>query len=162
MEPDPRDDLSGVDVARKVVILSREIGLPLGLDQIKLESLVPEPLQKWTPDTAQGAPSTAAQFVELMEAYDKQMSARIANAREQGKVLRYIGIVDARTGTASVELRTYDRTHPFAGLQLADNLIQIQSDRYHQRPLVIQGPGAGAAVTAAGVLADVLECIPKF
>ena len=153
-EPDPREDLSGMDVARKVVILAREIGMNLELDDVELESLVPAALQSWSPPDA--SLGIAEQFVEQLKQYDAQMAAKAAEASARDHVLRYVGVVDQKAGKVSVKLQSYPRSHAFAGLQWADNVIQFDTERYQPRPLIVQGPGAGAAVTAAGIFSDVL------
>ena len=153
-EPDPRDDLSGTDVARKVTILARACGIDVELDDVPVSSLVPEALQDWSP--ADGAVLADA-FVEEMGAYDAEKTELISSAEEAGMVLRYVGVVDVPAKTVSVELRQYPKTHPFAGTQFADNICAFSTERYQPQPLVIQGPGAGAAVTAAGIFADVIK-----
>jgi aspartokinase/homoserine dehydrogenase 1 len=145
-EPDPRDDLSGVDVARKLVILAREAGLDLSLDAVRVESLVPESL----------AGASAQAFLARLPEADAIMAARLASARDAGKVLRYVARL-GHDGTASVGLVPVDREHAFAHLRLTDNIVQFSTHRYADNPLVVQGPGAGPEVTAAGVFADLLR-----
>ena len=153
-EPDPRDDLSGTDVARKVTILARACGIEVDLDSIPVSSLVPGPLQDWSP--AEGEVLADA-FIKEMEAYDEEKAELIAKADAAGEVLRFVGVVDVEAKTCSVELRPYPKTHPFAGTQFADNICAFSTERYAPQPLVVQGPGAGAAVTAAGMYADFLK-----
>lgn len=153
-EPDPRDDLSGTDVQRKVIILAREAGLKLELEDVPVESLVPKPLQDWQPPP--GA-DLAEAFVKELAAFDDSMDALITDAEAAGEVLRFVGKVDVATGSASVKLTRYPKDHPFASTQFADNIVAISSKWYTPRPLVVQGPGAGAAVTAAGVFGNILE-----
>ena len=145
-EPDPRDDLSGTDVARKIVILAREMGGSLELGDVAIESLVPEALQSGTP----------AEFLAALPTHDGDMEARRLAASRDGKVLRFVGRV-TRDGAASVGLREYPPSHPFARVQLTDNIVLFRTRRYHENPLVVQGPGAGREVTAAGVFADLLR-----
>jgi bifunctional aspartokinase / homoserine dehydrogenase 1 len=154
-EPDPRDDLSGLDVARKMVILARELGLSLELADIPVESLVPEPLRDWT--YAGPAGGLADAFIKELAQHDGAMAARVTDATKAGKVLRYVGVVDVAARAARVELRAYAVSSPLGGLSFNDNLISISSDRYTPQPLVIQGPGAGPALTASGVFADILR-----
>lgn len=145
-EPDPRDDLSGMDVARKIVILAREMGLPLELRDVDVKSLVPEALQQGSVDT----------FLAALPDYDAPLEERRRTAAAEGKVLRFVAVVD-RAGRASASLREYPGTHPFARIQLTDNIVLFRTSRYHENPLVVQGPGAGPDVTAAGVFADLLR-----
>ena len=147
-EPDPRDDLSGTDVARKLLILSREIGWPLELDTISVESLVPECCE---------AGCSVEAFLDQLEDADAEFEARRAQAAAEDSVLRYIGRL--RNGEASVSLQAVSRDHPFYQLSGSDNIIAFSTQRYLERPLVVQGPGAGTEVTAAGVLADVLRVV---
>ncbi|HEY8521362.1 MAG TPA: bifunctional aspartate kinase/homoserine dehydrogenase I [Gammaproteobacteria bacterium] len=146
-EPDPRDDLSGMDVARKAVILAREAGLKLELSDIDVESLVPAAL----------ANASVDEFLERLADFDAPMAERAAAARREGKVLRYVADVDVRAGTARVELQSFPPQHPFANISLTDNIVQFVTGRYCDNPLIVRGPGAGPAVTAAGIFADLLR-----
>ena len=146
-EPDPRDDLSGMDVARKLVILAREMGMKLELDDVALEGLIPSQLATCPPD----------EFMSRLTELDAPMLARLEAARKAGRVLRYVAALDATGGRASVGLVELERTHAFANINLTDNIVQFVTGRYHQNPLVVQGPGAGPAVTAGGVFADLLR-----
>ena len=146
-EPDPRDDLSGKDVARKLVILAREIGLDLELDEVTLEGLVPDSLQA----------CDAAEFLERVTEMDAGMRARFRAAHSRGRVLRYVGRLDADTGEATVGLVEFDRSHLFANISLTDNVVSFTTARYDRNPLVVRGPGAGPAVTAGGVFGDLLR-----
>jgi len=156
-EPDPREDLNGVDVQRKVAILARECGVHLELSDIPVESLVPKDLESWSPSEAERAEGLAISFVRKLEPYDEVMAQRMAEAESKGEVLRYVGVIDVANGTAMVQLRAVPKSHPFAGTQHADNIVTFATARYTPRPLVVQGPGAGAAVTAAGAFADILR-----
>lgn len=147
-EPDPRDDLSGMDVARKVTILARESGLGLELSEVPVRSLVPEPLQQV---------DSADEFIARLPDFDAEMKAEAEAAAKEGKVLRYVGVVDVANGTGSVELRMYDASHPFAQLKGSDNIISFQTQRYDSQPLIVRGPGAGPEVTAGGVFCDLLR-----
>jgi aspartokinase/homoserine dehydrogenase 1 len=155
-EPDPRDDLSGTDVARKVTILARECGLKVELEDVPVKSLVPDALKDWMP--AAGKKLDEA-YIEELKPYDAEMEALIKEADAAGEVLRFVGKVDLEAGTASVKLSRYPKDHPFGALQFADNIVAISSKWYNPRPLVVQGPGAGAAVTAAGVFTNILESL---
>lgn len=148
-EPDPRDDLNGTDVARKVAILARECGLMLELEDIPVESLVPEPLR---------AVQSAEEYMKRLPDFDADMDSKLQEAKASGEVLRYVGIVDVKAGKGSVELRRYPASHPFAQLQGSDNIIAFTTARYgSKQPLIVRGPGAGADVTAGGVFSDLLR-----
>lgn len=153
-EPDPRDDLSGTDVARKVTILARQCGMNVELEDVPVESLVPKPLKDWSPKEGE---VLADAFIAEMAKFDAEKTELMAQAEAAGEVLRYVGIVDVVNQKVSVELRNYPKTHPFAGTQWADNICAFNTERYDPQPLVVQGPGAGAAVTAAGIYADFLK-----
>ncbi len=145
-EPDPRDDLSGVDVARKLVILARESGHELSLEDVAVESLVPASLQSASVDD----------FMARLNEVDAAFAQRLADARSRGSVLRYVAQFKPG-GQPSVGLVELPADHAFANLRLTDNVVQFTTGRYCDNPLVVQGPGAGPAVTAAGVFADVLR-----
>ena len=149
-EPDPRDDLSGMDVARKAVILAREAGLELELADIEVESLVPRELSS-------DAVASVDEFLDRLADFDASMAERFRAAEREDRVLRYVAEVDLSTGKASVSLRTYSRGHPFAGISLTDNVVQFVTRRYRDNPLIVRGPGAGPDVTAAGIFADILR-----
>lgn len=145
-EPDPRDDLSGVDVARKLVILAREAGYELSLEDVAVESLVPAALQGASVDD----------FMARLHEVDTGFAQRLADARARGNVLRYVA--QFKPGQQpSVGLVELPGEHAFANLRLTDNVVQFTTRRYCDNPLVVQGPGAGPEVTAAGVFADVLR-----
>jgi bifunctional aspartokinase / homoserine dehydrogenase 1 len=145
-EPDPRDDLSGADVARKLIILGREMGLGLELGDVKVESLVPRELTGGSID----------EFMSNLPRYDAGMKQRLADAQARGKVLRYTGRITS-AGEATVGLAELDRAHPFANIALTDNVVRFATRRYCNNPLIVQGPGAGPEVTAGGVFADLLR-----
>ena len=144
--PDPREDLSGMDVARKVVILAREMGMDLELDEVEVEGLVPEGLEE----------GSVEEFMSALPDHDEQMTALLDEARQAGQVLRFVGSID-RDGQASVKLCRYDEAHPFARIHLTDNIVQFRTRRYDENPLIVQGPGAGPEVTAGGIFADLLR-----
>ena len=145
-EPDPREDLSGMDVARKVVILAREMGVDVGLEDMEIESLIPPGLEEGTVD----------EFLDRLASHDEEMLATVAEAGADGRVLRFVGVIDPDAG-CHVSLRTYEADHPFARIKLTDNIVTFETARYHANPLVVQGPGAGPDVTAGGVFADLLR-----
>jgi aspartokinase/homoserine dehydrogenase 1 len=152
-EPDPRDDLSGTDVARKVTTLARESGVQIELDDIPVQSLVPKELE---------ACSTSEEFLEKLPQYDGEMTKLLEEAEAAGEVLRYVGAVDCKTGKGTVEMKRYPKSHPFAQLAGTDNIVLIGSKRYDPQPLVITGPGAGAEVTAGGVFSDLVRLCAHF
>lgn len=145
-EPDPRDDLSGMDVARKLVILAREAGWRMSLEDVSVESLVPPAL----------ATLPVEDFLERLDQLDAPMAAKLAEARNQGGVLRHVAHLD-RHGRASVKLAVLPAGHAFAHSRLTDNVVQFTTRRYCDNPLLVQGPGAGPEVTAAGIFADLLR-----
>lgn len=147
-EPDPRDDLSGEDVGRKLLILARVAGVKLEYEEISVENLVPE--------GARRAESTD-HFFDLLEKYDTDFENLLKKASEEGKKLCYIARYES--GNAVVKLEKIDASHPFYNLSGTDNILAIYSKNYDTNPLVIKGPGAGAAVTASGIIADILRLI---
>jgi aspartokinase/homoserine dehydrogenase 1 len=144
-EPDPRDDLSGLDVARKLVILAREAGRDLSLEDVAVENLVPASLRG----------VDRGEFIARLAELDAPMRARLDTASAQGLGLRYLARLD-RDGNAHVGLVGLPAEHACRNARLTDNLVQFRSHRYADNPLVVQGPGAGPEVTAAGIFGDVL------
>ena len=145
-EPDPRDDLSGMDVARKLTILARELGYRLEIGSFPVENLIPEDLRDLQTD----------EFMARLADYDDAMDTRFRDASSRGKNLRYVAELDEQGG-ASVVLKEVDGNDPFSHVRLTDNVVQFASERYSANPLVIQGPGAGPALTAGGVFGDLLS-----
>ncbi|HEX5169324.1 MAG TPA: bifunctional aspartate kinase/homoserine dehydrogenase I [Cyclobacteriaceae bacterium] len=145
-EPDPRDDLNGMDVARKILILAREAGWDLELKDIKVENLVP--------DSCRGEMSIEKFWIELAK-YDDDFGKMRQQAADQNTKLRYMAVLD--NGQVSIQLKSVNHQHPFYSLSGSDNIILFTTERYHERPMVIRGPGAGADVTAAGVFADIIR-----
>ncbi len=143
-EPDPRDDLSGQDVMRKLVILAREAGYEIEPNQVRVESLVPESAIKGSVDN----------FFEDGEALNQQMVQRLEAANELGLVLRYVARFDAN-GKARVGVEAVRVDHPLASLLPCDNVFAIESRWYRDNPLVIRGPGAGRDVTAGAIQSDI-------
>lgn len=147
-EPDPRDDLSGTDVARKLVILAREAGRDAELSDVSVESLVPDELRTAGRD----------EFMSRLVSFDGIFAERHARATAEGHVLRYVARCTA-DGEMTVRLLALPVNHPFAHGQSTDNIIAFRTRRYSHTPLVVQGPGAGPEVTAAGVFADILRVV---
>ena len=145
-EPDPRDDLSGMDVARKLIILGREMGLTLEMSDVRVEGLVPKELVE----------CGVEEFMARLPQFDAEMAAMLAEARGKNEVLRYVGRVDAK-GNATVGLVRLDARHAFANIALTDNVVRFATRRYCDNPLIVQGPGAGPEVTAGGVFSDLLR-----
>jgi len=145
-EPDPRDDLSGMDIVRKTVILAREVGYPVEVGDVPVKSLVPPHLVE----------VPVAEFMEQLSDIDEEMDGLLRNAQAENKMLKYVGSID-ESGNCRVELKGYPMDHPFARITGSDNIVAFTTERYRQQPLVIQGPGAGPEVTAGGVFADLLR-----
>ncbi|TCN86358.1 bifunctional aspartate kinase/homoserine dehydrogenase II [Shewanella fodinae] len=148
-EPDPRDDLSGRDMQRKLLILAREIGLELELDDIRLSSLVPAHLAEISVD----------EFLQRLPELDGELAQQYAAANEQGKVLRYVAALERTEQgvNAEVALQWVEPSHPYANLTPGDNVFVIRSAFYQGNPLIIRGPGAGREVTAAAVQSDLVQ-----
>ena len=145
-EPDPRDDLNGMDVARKALILSREAGWSLELSDIEVENLVPEEIR--------GEMGTE-EFMSALSKVDQHFDSLRKQAEAKNEKLRYMAVLE--NGKAKVSLASVNNQHPFHSLSGSDNIILLTTERYQERPMVIRGPGAGATVTAAGVFADIIR-----
>ena len=135
-EPDPREDLSGQDVGRKLLILARQIGWQIDMKDIQVQSLVKG---------------------RSLAGYDRDLARRLQRARSRGAVLRYVGTLKGGRGRAGIQ--EFPREHPFATTRGSDNILAFTTKRYAHTPLVLQGPGAGADVTAMGVFSDVLKLL---
>lgn len=144
-EPDPRDDLKGKDVARKLLIVAREMGMRLELRDISVESLVPKDLANLAAD----------EFLHRLPEVDEAWQSQMKRAAEKQKRLLYIGRIEG--GKAYVAVEMVDNVSSFGNLKGRDNIVVFTTKRYNETPLVVQGPGAGPVVTAAGVLTDVIK-----
>ncbi|CAG8798417.1 16505_t:CDS:2 [Racocetra persica] len=151
-EPDPRDDLNGLDVARKVVILGRITGMDLSLDTLPVENIVPEPLRNL---------ATSSEFLSRLPEFDSHFDNLKQAAKDNNQTLRYVGVIDPIGGESGVKLISLPLSHPFAALKGSDNIIAFTTQRF-PNPLIIQGAGAGAAVTAFGIFSDILKIADRF
>ena len=145
-EPDPRDDLSGMDVARKLTILARELGMNVEIGDFPVENLIPEDLRDLSTDD----------FLDQLGRYDRDMDDLYHQARDAGKRLRYVASLDEQ-GKLAVGLRQVDAGSALSHVALTDNIVRFTTHRYADNPLVVQGPGAGPEVTAGGVFGDLLN-----
>jgi bifunctional aspartokinase / homoserine dehydrogenase 1 len=145
-EPDPRDDLSGMDVARKILILGREAEQELEFEDISIQSMVPADCQHT---------ASVSEFFEKLSGHDGDFAKLLNEAKSKGEKLRFMATLE--DGKAKVGLKSLPDSHPFSSLKGSDNMILLTTERYHDRPMIIRGPGAGADVTAAGVFADVIR-----
>lgn len=147
-EPDPRVDLSGTDVARKVLILSRETGENTELENIEIQNILPEACIK---------ARNVEEFFKALEQNDDHFANLRDKALSENKVLRFLASIEP--GKTSVRLQSVDAQNPFYALSGSDNMIVFNTARYNERPLVVKGPGAGAEVTAAGVFAEIISVV---
>lgn len=144
-EPDPRDDLSGEDMARKFLTLARTLGINIEREELEVESLIPQELNNVDKEI----------FLAKLSEYDSNWKQRLSSAEERNETLRYTGKL--QDGNIRIGIESVPKGSPLGQLKGTDNLIQLYSDSYNDTPLVIQGPGAGKEVTAAGVLSDILK-----
>lgn len=153
-EPDPRDDLNGLDVARKLTILARLAGIPVeSPTSFPVQSLIPKELE---------SVSSGDEFLEKLPAFDSQMEETKTAAEKSGKVVRFVGSIDAVSKQVKVGLEQFDRSHPIASLKGSDNIISFYTERYGNNPLIIQGAGAGGEVTAMGVTGDLIKVVSQI
>ncbi|KAF1921190.1 homoserine dehydrogenase-domain-containing protein [Ampelomyces quisqualis] len=150
-EPDARDDLNGLDVARKLTILARLAGL-------QVESPTSFPVQSLIPKELESC-SSGDEFLQRLPEFDGQMDQAKQAAESEGKVIRFVGSVDVPNNKVKVGLEKVDKRDPIAGLKGSDNMIAMYTKRYGDNPLIIQGAGAGGEVTAMGVTADVVKVL---
>ncbi|KAF7191911.1 Homoserine dehydrogenase [Pseudocercospora fuligena] len=150
-EPDARDDLNGLDVARKLTILARIAGL-------NVESPTAFPVQSLIPKELESCKS-GDEFLQRLPEFDAQMDKIKEEATQEGKVVRFVGSIDVPSKQVKVGLEKFDASHPIAALKGSDNIINFYTKRYGSNPLIIQGAGAGGDVTAMGVTGDLLKVI---
>lgn len=147
-EPDPREDLNGLDVARKVLIIARETGMQINLSDIQVESVLPKAYEQM---------ATTEEFLQRLPELDEVFAQRIRKADKQGQVLRYVATLN--DGECKVSVESIAADNPLYGVKEGENVLAIYSQYYQPKPLVIKGYGAGPAVTAAGVFSDVLRIV---
>ncbi|KAI1472837.1 homoserine dehydrogenase-domain-containing protein [Daldinia caldariorum] len=153
-EPDPRDDLNGLDVARKLTILARLAGLPVeSPTSFPVQSLIPKELE---------SVASGDEFLQRLPEFDSQMEETKSAAEKQGKVVRFVGSIDVGAKAVKVGLETFDKSHPIAALKGSDNIISFYTKRYGANPLIIQGAGAGGEVTAMGVTSDLIKVLSQI
>ena len=146
-EPDPRDDLAGIDVARKVLILAREAGLSMELSDIDIEGLVPQAYMALDRD----------KFLQRLPELDAEWADRVSTAARDGRVLRFVGSIES--GRGRVGLRAVGPEHPLFSVKGGENALAFYTRYYSPVPLLLRGYGAGAQVTAAGIIADVMRTL---
>ncbi|EGD99481.1 homoserine dehydrogenase [Trichophyton mentagrophytes] len=157
-EPDPRDDLNGMDVARKLTILARIAGLEVeSPESFPIESLIPGELAK-----LEAGPKGTEEFMRLLPDFDGKMEDLQKKAEASGKVLRYVGSIDVPEKVVKVGLQSFDKDSAMAGLKGSDNIISFYTERYGELPLIVQGGGAGGAVTAMGVMSDLIKVLERL
>jgi homoserine dehydrogenase len=153
-EPDPRDDLNGLDVARKLTILARLAGLPVeSPTSFPVQSLIPKELE---------SVASGDEFLQKLTQFDSQMEETKVAAEKEGKVVRFVGSIDVAKKGVKVGLEKFDPSHPIAALKGSDNIISFYTKRYGANPLIIQGAGAGGEVTAMGVTADLIKVVERL
>jgi len=145
-EPDPRTDLSGKDVLRKLVILAREAGYPIEQEDVQIDNFIPaEYFEDGNIDT----------FMQRVKELDVPMEHLRQQYAAEGKNMRFVASLN--DGKATMGLQAVDRSHPLYQLEGSNNVILITTERYREYPMIIKGYGAGAGVTAAGVFADIIS-----
>lgn len=150
-EPDPRDDLNGLDVARKLTILARLSGLSVqSPTSFPVQSLIPKELESC---------SSGDEFLQRLPEFDGQMDELKSSAAKEGQVVRFVGSIDVPSKAVQVGLQKFDTSHPIAALKGSDNIISFYTKRYGSNPLIVQGAGAGAEVTAMGVTGDLIKVV---
>mmetsp|Transcript_53341 Transcript_53341/g.126908 ORF Transcript_53341/g.126908 Transcript_53341/m.126908 type:complete len:438 (+) Transcript_53341:16-1329(+) len=156
-ESDPRDDLSGLDLARKLLHLARALGMMIEIEDVKIESML-------SPDVAANSygnfrtdPAAVDQLIKDLSKSDDKWAAMSKAASAEGKVLRQVGVVDVVAGKVSVEVRAVDNQSPMFRLKAVENLVSFSTARYINSPLIVKGAAAGALLTATGLFAEILR-----
>ena len=144
-EPDPRDDLGGVDVARKALILARTMGWRVEMADVEVEPLYPKRMEGMG----------VAEFLDALPQLDEEYEVRQRKAEGEGRVLRYVAVLEG--GRVRVGLEGLEKDTPIGRLQGTENMVEYKTDVYNERGLVVQGAGAGGEVTASGVMGDMVE-----
>jgi homoserine dehydrogenase len=153
-EPDPREDLNGLDVARKLIIFARLAGLPIeSTTSFPIHTMVPKELESL---------ATSDEFLQRLPEFDERMEEMKRAAEDQGKVLRYVGKIDMTTKRVEVGPEAFDKSHPVAVLKGSDNMISFYTKRYPNTPLIVQGAGAGAEVTAMGIIGGIYKVAERI
>ena len=145
-EPDPKIDLSGIDVARKILILARESGINIELDEIENESFLPKECLDTKDDKS---------FFESLTKYSDYFKNMLEKAEKEGAKLKYVAQLE--NGKAKVGIQMIKEGHDFYNLEGSDNIILFYTNRYKKQPLIVKGAGAGADVTASGIFADIIR-----
>ena len=146
-EPDPREDLNGLDVARKILIVAREVGMEINLSDVEVESVLPMEYENLS----------SSEFLQRLPELDSVFEKRVRKAEEEDEVLRYVAtLID---GKCKVSIESLPKSNPLYGVMDGENVLAFYSRYYQPKPLVIKGYGAGPAVTAAGVFSDILRIV---
>jgi aspartokinase/homoserine dehydrogenase 1 len=159
LEPDPREDLGGGDFQRKLLILSRLMGICSEMADIDVEPLLPLDV---VPARIQSINEPYEAFLGALPELDTYFEQKIRQLASRGKVLRVIGRIDGTSGRATIRLEAVDSKSPFYPLSGSQNMVAFTTDRYIEQPLVIMGPGAGPEITASGVLNDIIETVREI
>ena len=147
-EPDPRQDLSGMDVARKLICLAREAGHHTSMEDVSVQNLVPQELHLCSTDD----------FFRLLPHYDEEMRQLVIKAHAKNETLRYTGSIDLK-GRINISIQSVPVNHPYAILAEKNNLVMFYSKLYDKDPLIIQGPVLGENLTVSAILSDLIRII---
>jgi len=159
-ENDLREDLGGLDVARKIVILARDIGLDINIEDVEIESLVPDEIRD--KEYSEGKDTLNAALIEDLKCLDEPIKARLQAAQANDCTLRYKFVIDRKTRKCKCSLEPVDRADPLFRLKPNENLVAFETDRYITSPLIVKGAAAGPDLAAAGIFADLLRLTRTF